>query len=109
MKLKTHHTTIPATPGWYRCSPICEGDEVVDIYEMPVIAWVITIKELDGSECLIHTQSVVAGEVPSTRGRDYLRGPGGRYIDPGCGDHLVRDELMACMQQRLASGGEDSE
>ena len=103
MKLKTHHTTIPAEHGWYRCSPIFEGDEVVDIYHSPVIAWVVTVEELDGGECMLQTHAVVADEIVLTGAPEYLRRPNGSYVEPEGDLNMTGEDLIARMQQHLST------
>ena len=105
MKLKTHRTTIPAEHGWYRCTPICVGGEVVDIYQTPVIAWAITVEEFEGDECMLHARAVVAGEPVSTLDPEYLRDPCGRYTHPECPWDKTREDMIESMQQELSSRG----
>jgi hypothetical protein len=103
MKLKTHHTTIPATPGWYRCSPIFKGSEVVDIYRTPVIAWIVSVDESCGILESFNARAVIADDMVFANDPEYLQRPNGSYVEPEHDSNMTREDLMDRMQQRLGS------
>ena len=96
-----HHTTIPAQPGWAHCTPILDDDHalVIDIYEAPVIAWVVTAQVTDDELDACWAQAVVADEFTSPRKTQYLKRPDGLYISQDCGWYKTREDLIEAMQE----------
>ena len=95
----THHTTIPAEPGWMYCTPVLDidGVRVIDINECPVIAWVIEtrVADADGEMISRSAQAVVADRPILTRKTWYLKRPDGLYVSPGMASFETRDALIA--------------
>lgn len=102
MKQRTvHRTTIPAAPGWYRCTPIHhECGWITGFFESPVIAWLIRVEELHDDEDMVCTHAIVADEVLATGDPEYLKGPDGVYFEPEGDRYETRGELIAAMQRR---------
>ena len=98
--MSEHHQTIPSTHGWYHCEPVLECDDtVVEIYEAPVIAWVITfaVDDATGEVRSRYADAVIADAAIGNTGHQYFKRPDGWYVDVegGC---CTRAELMEVMQ-----------
>lgn len=94
------HTTIPAAPGWYLCSPIHdEYGSIVDFTEDPVVAWIVTLEEVCGEMDSCYTQPVVADAPAFPGDPEFLKRPDGRYVEPGEGWYETREKLIYAMQR----------
>ena len=98
------HTTIPAAPGWTQCTPIFNEDRsITDIYEAPVIAWVIQRriepKEGLGDLSLCWAQAVVVDDWNSQDLPQYLKRPDGLYVSQDFCSYKTREDLIEAMRE----------
>ena len=85
MQISSHHTIIPAQPGYYIVEPV-HGDGIEELAKIPIVAWAVTYNYQPKEEDVkfLHAQPVTYDG--TSHGGDASRlailGPDGRVEEP---------------------------